>query len=48
MKMIARLLALLFLASASAPLCAQSRGDIEQAMKRATHFMVDKVATRGG
>ncbi|MEO6361350.1 MAG: pectate lyase [Sphingomicrobium sp.] len=32
----------------ASPAEAQTRPEIEQAMKRATHFMVDKVANRGG
>src|SRR4051794_15017511 len=38
-----------FLLLASAPpALAQSRAEVEQTMKRATHFMVDKASTRGG
>ena len=46
---IARLiLFLLVLAGSAAPAAAQSRPEIEAAMKRATRFMVEKVATNGG
>jgi PelA/Pel-15E family pectate lyase len=48
MKTITKLTALMWLALLSAPASAQSRGEIEQVMKRATHFMVDRVAYRGG
>ena len=45
--MIARLLALLILVAA-APAGAQDRAEIEQAMRRATEYMVERVADRGG
>lgn len=44
-KLVALVLLLIGLA---APAAAQSRAEIEQAMKRATTFMVEKVSTRGG
>jgi PelA/Pel-15E family pectate lyase len=44
-----RFLALALLATiCAAPAAAQSRAEIERAMKRATSFMVDEVATNGG
>lgn len=48
MKRMSTVLALLSLCLAAAPASAQSRAEIEQTMKRATAFMVDKVAYRGG
>lgn len=45
---IVRLLALILAIGASAPAAAQSRAEIEGAMKRATTFMVEKVSTGGG
>jgi len=49
MTFVTRLLLLLFvLAGPAAPAAAQSRAEIESAMKRATSFMVEKVATNGG
>lgn len=49
MRLVTRLaLFLLVLAGSAAPAGAQSRAEIETAMKRATSFMVDKVATNGG
>jgi hypothetical protein len=48
MKMITRIVTLLLIAFAAAPASAQSQADIEQTMKRATQFMVEKVAYRGG
>jgi PelA/Pel-15E family pectate lyase len=47
-KPIIKFAALLCLALVASPASAQSRAEIEQAMKRATHFMADKVAYRGG
>jgi PelA/Pel-15E family pectate lyase len=43
-----KLISAFLLFATSAPAFAQSRPEIEQTMKRATHFMVDKVSTRGG
>lgn len=40
--------ALLLLIGLAAPASAQSRAEIERAMKRATTFMVEKVSTKGG
>ncbi len=40
--------ALLLLAGLAAPAFAQSRAEIERAMKHATTFMVEKVSTKGG
>ncbi len=49
MRFVTRLaLSLLVLVGAAAPAWAQSRAEIESAMKRATSFMVEKVATNGG
>ena len=42
------LAALLLLVGVAAPAAGQSRQEIERTMKRATQFMVEKVATRGG
>lgn len=41
-------LAAIALSAVAAPASAQSHSEIQQAMKRATQFMVDKVAYRGG
>jgi PelA/Pel-15E family pectate lyase len=46
--MIARLLAALLLLAATMPATAQDRAEIERTMRRATGFMVDRVAYRGG
>ena len=46
--MIVRLLALLAAARLPAAASAQSRAEIERTMRRATEFMVEQVATRGG
>jgi PelA/Pel-15E family pectate lyase len=42
------LAAFLLLIGLAAPASAQTRGEIERTMKRATQFMVDKASTRGG
>jgi len=46
--MIRRLLAVLLLVAAATPAAAQDRAEIERTMRRATTFMVERVATRGG
>jgi hypothetical protein len=46
--MIARLLAALLLLAAAMPAAAQDRAEIERTMRRATTFMVERVAYRGG
>ena len=49
MRLMSRLVLFLFLLAGSvAPAAAQSRPEIEAAMKRATSFMVEKVANHGG
>ena len=46
--MLRPLIALLLLTAAAAPAAAQSRPEIERTMKRATTYMVDELATKGG
>jgi PelA/Pel-15E family pectate lyase len=48
MDMIARLIAAFALLLAASPALAQSRAEIERTMRRATTYMVERVATNGG
>lgn len=48
MRLLRSLMALAVLAMAAAPAAAQSRAEIERTMRRATEYMVERVATNGG